>query len=536
MRTSVQFARKSVLSAMAGAFLILSNFLSSIVTARILGLSGTGEVAYIVWLLSISAIVMDLGFASVVARYVPEMRGRGECRQADQLAGYLVCILIAFMLALCVLTLVCLHLQPDFGFVSTTTFGSTSLLILMAIFVCAGVLGLFAQYYLRGLQDFGKLARICGAQLAIQVVCVLLGSLLFGVEGAVGGYVAGLIIPAVYALCLVRYAAPVETPLWLRVRRYAVYAWAANIANAFVWARIEVFFLQLYWDSKAVGLFTVALTLTNLAAQGPILLTTAVLSVLAEKRGKNDTESIRRIFSTGTRLVAALVFPACFGAAAVMPILIPFIFGSSFASAIPAASLLVCVSGLAVSTVIVTNLINALERNDFLFSNSLFGAACAVVMGFLLVPRLGLMGAAASRAMIQLLMIASGCWFVTRRLGFAFPLNTLARLLAASTASAATAALCVFVSRSPVCLLVAIPAAGAVYMLALRAFNALPVSDLALLIAVSESLPKPLDGIAQRIVGFIDSSSTLTNLDLLQQHPRKSHAESRKPPPAPGGS
>jgi O-antigen/teichoic acid export membrane protein len=78
-----------------------------------------------------------------------------------------------------------------------------------------------------------------------------------------------------------------------------------------------------------------------------------------------------------------------------MPILIPFIFGSSFASAIPAASLLVCVSGLAVSTVIVTNLINALERNDFLFSNSLFGAACAVVMGFLLVPRLGLMGAAA---------------------------------------------------------------------------------------------------------------------------------------------
>lgn len=535
MSTSVQFARKSVLSGMAGAFVILSNFLSSIVTARILGLSGTGEVAYIVWLLSISAIVVDLGFASVVARYVPEMRGRGEYRQADQLAGYLVCVLIAFMLALCVLTLVYLHLQPYFGFGITTTFGSTSLLILMAIFVCAGALGLFAQYYLRGLQDFGKLARICGAQLAIQVLCVALGSLFFGVEGAVGGYVAGLIIPAVYALCLVPHAAPVETALWLRVRRYAVYAWAANIANAFVWARIEVFFLQLYWDNKAVGLFTVALTLTNLAAQGPTLLTTAVLSVLAEKRGKNDTESIRRIFCTGTRMVAVLVFPACFGAAAVMPILIPLIFGPSFAPAIPAAVLLVCVSGLAVSTVIVTNLINVLERNDFLFSNSLFGAVCAVVMGFILVPRLGLMGAAAARAMIQLLMIASGCWFVTRRLGFAFPLNTLGRVLAASTASATTAALCVFVSRSPACLLVAIPAAGAVYLLALRAFNALPVSDLALLIAVSRSLPKPLDVIAQRIVGFVDSSSTLTNLEP-QQHQTNSRADSCKSPPAGGGS
>src|SRR5262249_24119894 len=99
---------------------------------------------------------------------------------------------------------------------------------------------------------------------------------------------------------------------------------------------------------------------------------------------------------------------------------------------------------------------------------------------------------------------------------------------------AATAALCVLVSRSPTCLLVAIPAAGSVYVLALRAFNALPVSDLALLIAVSESLPKPFDSIAQRIVGFIDSSSTLTNLDLLQQHQRKSRAENCKPPPAGG--
>jgi hypothetical protein len=65
--------------------------------------------------------------------------------------------------------------------------------------------------------------------------------------------------------------------------------------------------------------------------------------------------------------------------------------------------------------------------------------------------------------------------------------------------------------------LVAIPAAGVVYVLALRALNALPVSDLVLLVGISDSLPKPLAGIARAIVGFIGSSSTLTNLDLAQQ-------------------
>jgi O-antigen/teichoic acid export membrane protein len=517
MHASVQFARRSVLSAIAGACVILSNFLSGIITARILGVSGTGEVAYIIWLISISGFIADLGLSPVVARYVPEMRGRGEYREADQLAGYLVCALVVCMLAVGIVTVVCLHVLPYVGFVRTTTFGKTALLISLAIFVY--VFGGFAQYYLRGLQAFGKLARICGASLAIQVVGVVLGSLLFGTEGAVGGYIAGQIIPAVLALRLVRYAAPVERALWLRVRRYAVYAWAANIANAFVWARMEVFFLQQFWDSDAVGLFTVALMLTNLAAQGPTLLTTAVLSLLAEKRGKNDAESMRRIFSTGTRLIAALVLPACFGAAAVMPILIPFIFGPSFAPAIPAAILLVCVSALAVITLITTNLVNALERNDFLFSSSLFGAVFAVAIELLLVPRFGLMGAAVARAMIQLLMIACGCWFVTRRLGFALPMNALARLFAASVVSAATAALCVFVSRSPACLLVAIPAAGVVYILALRALNALPASDLVLLIAISDSLPKPLAGPSRAIVGFVGSSSTSTNLDLLQQQP-----------------
>jgi O-antigen/teichoic acid export membrane protein len=53
MQASVQFARKSLWSAIASAFVTLSSFLSSIIAARILGVSGSGEVAYVIWLMSV---------------------------------------------------------------------------------------------------------------------------------------------------------------------------------------------------------------------------------------------------------------------------------------------------------------------------------------------------------------------------------------------------------------------------------------------------------------------------------------------------
>ena len=84
MQASVQFARKSLWSAIASAFVTLSSFLSSIIAARILGVSGSGEVAYVIWLMSVGSVIIDLGLSAIVARYVPEMHGRGQHRQAGR--------------------------------------------------------------------------------------------------------------------------------------------------------------------------------------------------------------------------------------------------------------------------------------------------------------------------------------------------------------------------------------------------------------------------------------------------------------------
>jgi O-antigen/teichoic acid export membrane protein len=494
-----RFVRNSSLGALAGASITLGNFISAVMAARILGAEGIGAVSYALWLALSIAPVVECGAASAVSRYVPEMRGRGQEVAAEHLAAYLARVLVcSTLISVAAIVVVDLEVNGWIGSASgaervvRTLFGSIFYALpgLLACYVVLQVLSAFGYSYLRGKQQFDRVAWLAVLSAALQIVCVTGGSLYFGAAGAVGGYLAGLIVPAITASKVLIGGTKVEPDLAKRVRRYSAYAWAANIANAFVWARIEIFFLAYFWGDSTVGMFAVALALTNLATQPPLLMTSGVLSLLSEKSGRRDTDGIETAYSSGTTLLAALVLPASFGMAAIMPALLPLLYGNDFSAAIPAASIMVCAAGISVANIMATNLVYALERSDFVFYTSLLGALFAILCGLLLVPTFGLMGGAMARATIQLLMVAIGSWFVWHRLGYRLSIPSLARVLAASLISAAVAALAVRIMPAPVCLLIAIPAGVLTYLLALAVLRALPARDVKILAdAVRTFLP-----------------------------------------------
>jgi hypothetical protein len=100
-------------------------------------------------------------------------------------------------------------------------------------------------------------------------------------------------------------------------------------------------------------------------------------------------------------------------------------------------------------------------------------------------------------------MIVVGCWFVVRRLRYPLPWGALGRLLVASLLSAGIARASVAMLPSLAGLLVAIPAACAAYLLALRMLDALPAQDLAVLRTICESLPRPLEAICLWVIAFV---------------------------------
>lgn len=515
---SYRFARASVLGGVAGVSVSVGGFLSNVIVARSLGVEGAGAVAYFVWLALFIAPILDLGASAAVGRFVPELRGRSEADMAERLAGYLLRRLLASLaLAAAAATVVAVAANLATRYLALPAANGTLFVIWPLVAACAAlqVLGVFAFSHLRGRQAFGVVACLAGASLVLQVAAVALGSALFGIPGAVAGHTLSLALPALGALHAARRGGGIGTDLRLRVRRYALYAWAANVANAFVWSRVELFFLERSWGAGAVGIFSVALMLTNLATQAPVMLTTAVLPFLSERSGRGERDQLHSACAMGTRLLALLVFPCCLGMAAVMPALLPLIYGEAFRPAVPAAVVLVCAAAVSATTVVATSLVHAVERVDFIFLSALAGAVFAVLAGFALVPAFGVMGAAAARASIQLMLVALGLWFIISRLRCPMPFAALARLLAASMACAAAAFACVLAFRGATAVAVAVPAGAVAYLLALRLFRAFLPEDLAVMDRLAAELPGPLRRIAKALIRFVAGRGSPNRLKCI---------------------
>ncbi len=507
---SSRLLRKSLTGAVAGASVTLANFLGGLVVARMLGVTSTGVVAYVVWLSLLLAPIADLGLPATIERFGAELRGLGDETQARNLASNLLRVL-AIPLCIVAAVMALLAALPDVARLSgLANVGATSaqsseklLPLLVTAFVTVQVLGMYSYAYLRSRQAFDTAARLAVASLALQVSGIAFGGASFGITGAVAGYICGMILPAIAALRVAGRPARVDKRVSQRVARYARYVWTANVANAFIWSRAEVPFLAHYQGPEAVALFVVALTLTNLAIQGPLLLTGAALPILSEHRGRNDEEAMRHIYATGTRTLALLVFPACLGMAAIMPVLLPLIYGQAFAGAVPTASILVSIAAIAAPSMVATQVIYAMERSDFACLSGLVGAFATILAGFFLVPRFGLLGATVGRSTIQLLMISITTWFVVRRLRYPFPAQELARLFLAATAAALVARLCVDAAPHPSTLALAVPLAVAVYIMALRFLNALPTSDVLMFANFASALPRPLSYAAEALLRFV---------------------------------
>ncbi|KAB1069573.1 lipopolysaccharide biosynthesis protein [Methylobacterium planeticum] len=493
-------ARNSLLSAIASGATMLASAGTMIIAARTLGVEGTGIVTLSLWLVTMAVTIAGLGLPTTVTRYVAEA---GDAARQRALArrffrptlGAALCLLAlagsaAAALATGRVDVIWSALAPE------TLGARIEIWLILGLTGAAQILGQYHLGVLRGQQDFRAIAALTLAGFGVQMVATLVGALAFGIAGALAGCALGA-LPAALAAARAALdprgrAEPPSDALVTRMRRFALYTWAGSVMSAFVWARIEIYFLQRSEGYEAVGLFTAGLTLASLATQGPLLLTGALLPHFANAHARGAGDRVREAYASATRLIAFLVFPAGLGLAAIMPVVMPLVFGESFRPAVPVASLLVAVAAIGATSAVGTHLVNALERSDFVFYSSLCGAVLALTAGFTLVPAFGLIGAGAARALIQLAMVGAGLWFITRRLGCPAPFRDLGKLFVAASLAALAARSCLHLIPGPLALLAALPAAALVYGICVRRLHALTAADRDRLRGALSLLPGPL--------------------------------------------
>lgn len=493
---ATKFIRNSMFGVLAGASTTLGNFAAGLLVARLSGIEAFGTVAFMIWLANLTVTVAVAGIPFTIGRYLPELTASGEAKQGENLVGYLFRPFVVFVaIPTAAYLLYGLWLKLDTASFENggghSTLLSSVAIVLIGVNVMGQALAEYVRGYLRGTQQFDRLAKITIVAVVFQLAIIALAGHFFGADGAFFGYLVGNGLPAIWLWKINLGRAKISAELKGRIVRYAGFRWASDLLAFILWSRIELLFLQIWWGNEAVGLFAISLTLANLATQGPLMLTWGLLPRFSEQFGNRQHDRMQEAFGTATRIMGFMVLPACFGLAAVMPQALTLLYGHAASAAAPAAMVIVCAAAIPATATIAANLVWAMDRSDIDLYTGSVGAILTIIAGVTFVPIFGLMGAACIRAVVSVVVIWMGCWFITRRLHIQIPFARLSRLLAA--------AICCAISAKGVLLLIpalyglplAIGVGALVYVFAVGWFRALPPADIAKLGMITAHLPPP---------------------------------------------
>jgi O-antigen/teichoic acid export membrane protein len=459
-------------SALATTLTFGSRFLAGVVCARILGPEEVGRLFYLLWMAELLSSLTFLALQTTMTRYVADLRGQGR----DAAAGAL-----AHWLARWHLALVLVGAAVILAVGSRTHVVGDGKLLWTALAAYLALHGWGALYiaWLEGTQRFDVSARLnlmAGVALALGAA---VGAVAGGLGGAMAGYIVGAAVPAVagWRRWLTEPAVGgVDADMRRRVARYAASAWLAAVISVLVWSRSEFYFLERFWGAEAVAMFGVALALATLATQLPALLSGALLAHFASHSATADRDAVRGTYAAGTRFAALFGFPISLIGASVASPLLTTVYGDRFASAGAVATILLAFSALGVANV-GSALLYGLERASFIALGGLLGAALFVAGALLVIPQWGPAGAAWTRGLVQLSMVALGTWYIARRLECEVPFRAVGRTLVAAGGAGLVALVAGRWAVGAPGLLSGVGAAGLTYVLLLRLTRAVEPAD-----------------------------------------------------------
>ncbi|WP_250995730.1 oligosaccharide flippase family protein [Agrobacterium vitis] len=240
----------SAFNAAAGLTLLATGFICSIFTARFLGPEANGIIAFSIWLASTAALVAALGTGVLLLRLLPQLKGQGY-GEADRkgFAAYLLWPVVGSTLLLLTFYFLFFWVAEARHWAET----APEVLVVTALLFATQAIGMFAKNYLIGEQRVDIFFRMTLTAGLLQLVGVIAGTLLFGVPGALFGYVLAYISQFLFAAALLRHKVK-SCGIGLRYLLGSSFVLSLEfMVDSIFLNRIELFFLQRYQGIETVG-------------------------------------------------------------------------------------------------------------------------------------------------------------------------------------------------------------------------------------------------------------------------------------------
>lgn len=377
-------------------------YLYRILVGRYLGPEAYGQLSIGMMIFGIAMTVSSLGVGNGLQKFIPEYRTEDD--KAAIKGALISCLQMNFISTIILGSAIFFSSE----FIAIQIFESPDLVPVIRIF---GLLPIIARPYRLFLDTsigFNDAKLKVGVEQILQNILQIIataGFLLIGYEliGAIMGWVVASIISALVALYLLeKKIGPILTSkvkTKYQHRKLFQYSYpllfTGLIGSILGWT--DTGFLGYYMDDTTVGLYNAAFPTALLILIPHQAFGTLALSSLSELGNKKE-EGLSSALKTITNWSFALVFPAFLIMALFSEQIIQILFGKQYLAAAPALTILAFgnLSGAIFGRV--GSLMKSKGRTKILLYNSSLVLLINVLLNLLLIPKLGITGAAIATA------------------------------------------------------------------------------------------------------------------------------------------
>jgi O-antigen/teichoic acid export membrane protein len=437
---SKSLIRNVALVGMASTVESALGLMAGVVIARSLGPAEYGHYAFSIWLCGLMLILVNHGLPLTATRFIAQARGSsGNVLAGAVLArlGRIQWIGMAVVLTLFVIEDLIIPVE-DWKDAAWTMLAISLVAIgSRADFRMQGAIG---KGYERFAPENLVLIIVAPINIALVLALALWGGgtvhyfLLFAIMGVVSAFMARFMLRREG----IRSApGPIPAEFDERLRRNLLLNGLLVMMFAFANKTVEMTLLKHYTDTTTVAYFAIAASLTkgavDLLAGG---MSAVLLPSMAKKFGQGGMEAMGRMVSESSRLywMIGLVI-AGFGVAITDPA-IHLLYGNKYEGAIPALTCMLVVAGLLVMNGATSAALNAGDKQKERIYVSSVALALNLVLGWLLIPRLGLLGALISFSCTQLFEATVSAWRVRQHTKVSLPLGAMTRATVGAAAAA----------------------------------------------------------------------------------------------------
>ena len=398
-----QIRRQSLISLANVVGLSVIGYVATMYFAHILGPAILGSYYLFLSYYSVFALIGDGGFGGAAVKRISEGRDANE-----YFSAYIVLRIILLGISLTTLLLIAPYLSD---------FLSSGLFLWLFLALIAGTVAGFASagVYGSGKVGVAQISDFLTSALKIvaQIIATFLGYAAAGLAGGfILGLLAGFLINFHYLpLRLIKFGVRHLKSL------FSFSFWIFLTSTGFtIFATADTILIGYFLTDADIGIYRVAYQLTGIALLICTAVNTALYPRISRWNTDNDLTAISSALPRAVTFSLLLAVPIVTGGILLGERLLYFFYGVEFVAGTPALGVLLIMQIVSIFVTLQITCLNAMDRPKYSFAATSIAAILNIGLNIILIPLLGILGAAlATLASITLTAIISYV-YLSRRL------------------------------------------------------------------------------------------------------------------------